>query len=288
MFKKINLDYYNNLHLKKQDTKNHVEINQYLMKDDIEAIFSKIESRKEAFGISLIAVDQKFFESIITKYGKKFSVICFTKCPLISNLSALEDIDHLEYVTYYWNQRLESLWDLSKNPNLKGLSFDDFTRLHHLKDIPKSRSLKELYFGDKIWDSLKIDSLTPLQDCFNLESLKFSFKKLEDNDIRPLSKIKNLKKLEFQVNIFKSEQIAWLKAHLPNTIHSNTLQPFSKIKSHSDIIDKNINIHGKRKPLLHEKRDAAKIQKYIEKFNHAYEWYLQNQLANPEEYPRYK
>jgi hypothetical protein len=70
--------------------------------------------------------------------------------------------------------------DMAKTPELVGLHFDDFTRLHDLGDLVAGESLVELEFGDAIWDTSVFESLDPLAGLHRLRHLKLSAKRIND------------------------------------------------------------------------------------------------------------
>ncbi|MFK8012512.1 MAG: hypothetical protein AB8B80_10750 [Marinicellaceae bacterium] len=226
--------------------------------------------------LELVGLNQDTFEYLIDKYGRKFSEISFFKCPLIGDLSDLEKLTNIEKISFYWNQRATELWDLSKNKKLYSIEIDDFTRLHSLSDLVKSESLKELSFGDKVWSSLKIESLEPLSNIKKLEKLYFSAKKIEDPSVFPLTKIKYLQEIEFPTNLFTTEKVAWLTAKLNGKVKSSVLAPYRGIKRPFQEKEKNLDILiiGKRKPFLDSKIDSVRVEKYVNKFNDLVKYYL--------------
>jgi len=247
--------------------------------DNIEIIDRKM--KRSITRLEITGLKQEGFNHLIEKYGMQFKHISFFKCPLISTFEKLELLEDIESISFYWNQRAERLWDLSKNPKLKSISIDDFTRLHKLDDLTYSKSLEEIRFGDKVWDSLVLETLTPLCNVRNLKKLSFSAKKIEDFSIAPLTKIENLDELEFPSNLFPSEKVAWLTAHIGHRVKSKVLAPYftttSAIPSNGKSID--TYIVGKRKPSLDSKKDVERIKKYVNKFNSLVEYYK----TNPEE-----
>lgn len=229
-----------------------------------------IDSLKDcnATEIWISGLTQDTFEYFVETYGQQFKIICFWKCPLITDFKMLETLTNIEYLIFFWNQRVTHLWDLSKNPKLRGLSFDDFTRMHTLEEIPLAPILEELYFGDKIWNKYILDSLTPLSRTKKLKTLIFSAKKINDNDITPLAKIVKLERLEFNGNLFSTEQIAWLTANTVNII-SSVLAPYKKLKNplKTEGKTKDILVIGKRKPFLNSQKDKVRLEKYEREFN---------------------
>jgi hypothetical protein len=238
--------------------------------------------------ISISGFTQDTFEYFIGTYGQQFKAIIFWKCPLISDLRMLETLDKVEYLVLFWNQRAEKLWDFSKTKALKGLCYDDFTRMHDISQISASPALEELHFGDMIWVKYILNTLDPLKECTSLKNLSFTAKKILDGRIEPLATLKKLEKLSFPANLFTTEQVAWLKAHLPQTLNSSSLEPFWKLK-HPILLSgkkKNTFITGKRKPFLAQVEDKARIKKYVQKFKDMHQWYLENPQAAPEDYPK--
>jgi len=226
--------------------------------------------------LEVIGLKQDTFEYLIDKYGSKFTEISFFKCPLLSDFKDLEKLTNIEKISFYWNQRATELWDLSKNKKLYSIVIEDFTRLHSLSDLEKSESLIELNFGDRVWPSLKIDSLEPLANIKILKKLYFSAKKIEDPSVLPLTKIKNLEEMGFPSNLFTTEKVAWLTAKLDGKVKSSVLAPYIEIKHPLKQKGKNLDILivGKRKPFLDSKIDSVRVEKYVTKFNDLVKHYL--------------
>jgi hypothetical protein len=242
-----------------------------------------IAAHPKKMAITISGLTQKTFEYFIREFGAQFKAIIFWKCPLVEDLTPLESLNTLEHVIYFWNQRATRLWDMSKNPRLVGLAFDDFTRMHSLVDVVRSRTLRELQFGDRIWTKYVLDSLAPLSKCQNLRRLAFSAKKILRHDIRPLAQLQDLDQLEFPYHLFKVEEVAWLTAHLPKTVKSRCLQPFHTIEKPLDIGGKRKDtiIIGKGKPFLDSRLDAQSIAKYSDKFEALVRNYRQNPKLGP-------
>ena len=243
-------------------------------------VFDSIDQLRdtECTKLEVVGLEQDSFEYLIENYGNKFTEIDFFKCPLINDLSSLEKLENIEKISFYWNQRATKLWDLSKNKKLSSIAIDDFTRLHSLSDLQSSKTLTEVSFGDRVWSSLKIESLEPLENVENLKKLSFSAKKIENSDVRPLASIKNLEEIEFPTNLFSTDKVAWLKARLNGRVKSNVLAPFKELRKPLKEKDKILDtlVIGKRKPFLDSNIDAARLEKYVGKFNSLVEYYLDN------------
>ena len=237
--------------------------------------------------ITISGLRQDTFDYFIERYGKQFKAINFWKCPLVEDFRKIELLKGVEYITYYWNQRAVELWDFSKTESLKGFSFDDFTRMHDISQISQAPALEELSFGNMVWPKYILNTLEPLRACSGLKSLSFSAKKILDNRIEPVADLMQLETLEFPSNMFSTEQVAWLKAHLPPTVVSRVLHPYWQIERALAINGKNKDtfIVGKRKPFLDSVQDKKRIDKYVRQFTELCQWYSENPHAAPEGYP---
>lgn len=229
-----------------------------------------IRNHPEIDKIKIMGLKQDTFEYFIEKYGQQFKAIYFFKNKAIKDLSALSSLKTVEFIGYFFNQGCNRLWDMSKNSALKGLSINDFSKLHNLDDIVTAPNLEFLDFGNMVWDKLILDTLKPLC-ATKLKYLRFNAKKIIDNDITPIAKITTLEELVFPTRIFETEQIAWLTAKLVN-VKSSSLGPYHKIdtpikwETSRGIKMKDTYIHGKGKPFLDSNLDKNRINKYVEEF----------------------
>lgn len=242
----------------------------------------------DATEIAISGLTQDTFEYFVENYGQQFKAIIFWKCPLVSSLKAMEYLDQIEYIVYFWNQRAEQLWDFSKTKSLKGFSYDDFTRMHDISEIAAAPALEELQFGDRVWAKYVLNTLDPIKKCMTLKSLRFSARKIVDGKIEPLAHLKQLEQLWFPSKLFSTEQVAWLKAHLPGTVVSNVLNAYWTIEKPLKISgkEKDTFIVGKGKPFLSSVDDKTRISKYVTQFNKLHLWFLENPEALPDEYSK--
>jgi hypothetical protein len=286
-----NLDYYVQIvHSRASDNDNYLS---FIQRDISGGRISKqeidsIEQYPNANEIAISGLTQDTFEYFVENFGRQFRAIIFWKCPLVQDLEAMAFLDEVEYIVYYWNQRVEKLWDFSKTKSLKGFSFKDFRKIHDISAISESPLLEELHFGDAVWSKCILNTLQPLRECVSLKNLSFSAKKILDGKIEPLANLTNLDQLFFPANQFSTEQVAWLKAHLPHSITSISLQAFWTIENPINMNGKNKDtlIVGKRKLLLDSIQEKDRLGKYVSQFNDMYHWYLENPTASPNDYQR--
>lgn len=238
----------------------------------------KLKEYPDIKSVTVCWLNQKTFEYFITNYGKQFTFIEFFKCPLVEDWSLLEKLPDLECVKWFWNQRINKFWNMSKNYALKAIVIEDFTKLHSLDGIETSSSLEWLEFGDAIWRTSNLDSLKPLRNT-KIKHFEFHGNKILDMDVSIIPKLKYLEVFDFPTNIFTTEQVAWLVAKCPN-LAGWALRACIEKKGWDE--KNNINdvpaviIVGKRKPFLIIKGNEKRIQGYIDKFDELVEYYKNN------------
>jgi hypothetical protein len=240
-------------------------------------LIDKLREYPTANSLAISGLRQDTFEHLINYYGNQFKVIHFWKCPLVENLNLLSKLAHIEYIVWYWNQRVNCFWDMSKNIALKGLCIQDFSRLHDLRGIEFAPALESLIIGNAVWTKWIIDSLDPLSYCNSLKWLRIDLKKVLDGRIEPLTRIKNLHYIDFPKNQFTTEQVAWLKAKFSPKVSSTALAPYFRMEKGLKLQEKDLNtiITGKGKPFLNYDIDKKRIEKYTKEFNLMFNKYLE-------------
>jgi hypothetical protein len=248
-----------------------------------------IAARPGATALRVSGLDQKTFELLVTRHGSQFDAIYFWKSARIADLTPLETLPQLRLVAFYHNQRTTRLWDLRRTARLVGLQFENFTRLHALDDLETGGTLRELNFGDALWNTPVFNSLSPLAALVSLRRLSFNARRIDDCRIQPLASLPQLDSLAFPPNLFTTSQVAWLRARLPESVQSRVLGPLFRlgpIKNLSDNtvteMDKNVLVVGKRKPALSSRRDDARIRRYVEEFARLVQRFRDDPSAQPD------
>jgi hypothetical protein len=248
-----------------------------------------IAARPEATALRVSGLDQKTFELLVTRYGSQFDAIYFWKDGRLADLTPLERLPQLRLAGFYVNQRTTRLWDLRKTPHLVGLRFENFTRLHALDDLATGVALQELDFGHALWNTAVFDSLSPLAALGSLRRLSFNAKRIADGRIQPLASLPQLEWLSFPPNLFSTTQVAWLRAHLPESVQSHVLGPTFRLGPITNLmddtiteLDKNVLVVGRRKPALSSRRDKKRIQRYVHEFERLVQAFRDDPGAQPE------
>ena len=218
--------------------------------------------------VTISGLKQDTFEYFIKTYGKQLKAISFFKNKFIEDLSLLGTLPQLEYIYFFANQRVTSLWDMTKNVSLTGLCIMDFSRLTSIKGVETAPALKEFRIGNEVWNTMAIDSFMPLANT-KIQKLSFLGKNISDNDLSFLETLPELKVFNFATNIFTTEQVAWIAANCP-------LADGRALRAKVDCMLPDSNKHlvqvphtiivGKRKPILKVNGNEDKIKKYIDSF----------------------
>lgn len=221
----------------------------------------RMKEYPQADVVTVSGLRQDTFEYFINTYGKQLKAIRFFKNKFIEDLSPLGALPQLEYVSFFANQRAERLWDMSGNTSMTGLCIEDFSRLSSIDGIETAPALKEFRIGNAIWCKMVIESFKPLAGTA-IERLAFYGRAIADNDLSFIEDLPCLKRFDFSLNMFTTEQIAWIVANFPN------VEGFALKAKEEWMLDEvpKVIIVGKRKPNLTIAGNEQKIQKYVDNF----------------------
>ena len=226
----------------------------------------KLKDYPDTDVVTISGLRQDTFEYFIKTYGHQLRAIRFFKNKFIEDWSLLGTLPQLEYLDFFANHHISSLWDMSGNEFLSGLCIQDFTKLSSIKGIETAPALKEFVIGNAIWDKMILESLMPLAHT-NIEKFMFCGKSIADNDYSFLADMPNLKQFDFPTNMLATEQVAWIVANFPD------LEGFAlKAKKDCTLMNseyKNVPgvlIVGKRKPSLIVEGNEKRIAKYEQNF----------------------
>lgn len=230
--------------------------------DDIDCL----KDFPDADAVTISGLRQDTFEYFIQTYGRQLKAIRFFKNKLVEDWSLLGTLPDLEYVYFFSNQRIKTLWDMSGNRSLTGLCIEDFSRLHSIDGVNTAPNLKDFRIGNAVWGTMTLDSLMPLANT-EIENFRYNGKGITENDFSFLENMSCLKVFDFPTNMFSTEQVAWIVANFPQ------IEGFAlKAKCDCKLYDSSMNqvsgaiIVGKRKPSLIIRGNEKRIEKYILSF----------------------
>ncbi|WP_395703933.1 hypothetical protein, partial [Aquabacterium sp.] len=230
---------------------------------------ARLADRPEVTTLTVSGLEPKTLEFLCSRFGQQLTAIHFWKCPRLPDLSPLEQMPRLTQLAFYWNQKATRLWDFRKTPALRGLQFDDFGKLERLDDLARAASLDTLVFGNAVWNKFSCASLEPLAGLRGLKVLAFNAKAIGDGRLAPLAALTGLAELDFPSNLFRTEQLAWLRAQLPATVSTSVLQAWRPLRQPLTLRGRSLDVLlcGKGKPFLSSTADAARIARHVAEFD---------------------
>ena len=209
--------------------------------------------------VTISGLRQDTFTYFLRTYGKQLKAIRFFKNKFVEDLSLLGTLPQLEYVYFFANQRVTSLWDMRNNLSLTGLCIEDFTRLQSIENIQTAPALRHFFIGNAVWSTMMLDSLLPLAGT-EIAHFSFTGKGIADNYLSFLAEMKQLKTFDFAPHLYTTEQVAWIAANFPELSGRSVGAIADDYPDTSDV-----SIVGKRKPYL-PKKNEERIRKYVDAF----------------------
>lgn len=176
--------------------------------------------------IIISGLKQDTFEYFVNTYGKQFQAITFWKNKGVLDLSALSSLSEIEYISYFFNQKVSKLWDMTNNKKLIGLSLTDFSKLHSLDGIEKAVNLEYFDVGNRVEARMEIESFKPIVNT-NIRHFSWGGNKVQDNDFGCLAHSK-IEELDIAPTQFTLLELAQLLALFPKTLKGTITKPYIK------------------------------------------------------------
>jgi hypothetical protein len=151
---------------------------------------------------------------------------------------------------------------MANNINLKGLFFNDLSKLHDFGPVMTAPKLEELHISGGLWKNANLESLYPIGEMLKLKYLSLMYVDIADNSLAPLYNLTSLRELRLTEETYETEMYAELAARLPNT----------KCKCFQGYVvdelggERSIRIVGKRKPNLDPIKNSERIKRYTQEF----------------------
>ena len=225
-----------------------------------------IRQYPDAKSIIISGLEQKTFEYFISEYGNQFQSISFWKNKSVENLSMLSELEHIEFITYFFNQKVTKLWDMRKNKKLKGLQIDDFTRLHTIDEIEYAPALEVFNIGNAVWSKMKIESFKPVAKSM-ITRFSWYGDKVNDSDYRCLANGR-IKVLDISPRYFTLDELANLLSVFPKDLEGTITRPYSVGKiTEADGTETTYYFLCKGKKKCIKGIDDGRFQSYLDEFS---------------------
>lgn len=145
----------------------------------------------------------------------------FFKNKKVEDWSLLGTLPQLEYLFYFFNQRIQKFWDMRNNTSLKAIVIKDFSRLKTLDGIQNAKNLEYFLLGNAVWDTAEVDSYKYFAHT-GVRYLAFTGRKILDPSVEYLAHMPRLEAFHGLLYRSSIEQAAWVKANAAPTLK---LQP---------------------------------------------------------------
>lgn len=189
------------------------------------------------------------------------------------DLSCIRNLANLKVLSMDTCSKISSLNGLMKlQMNLSGLALTNFKNVHSLEPLHTMTSLKALVVDGSMWTRMKIKTLEPVGRLTNLELLQLHNCKVEDQSLRPLAALKNLKQLNI-ANFYPMEEFARLSQQLKTT-KCIWFEPYVEMPGIECKKCKRANmlmLTGKGKRMVCSKCDEKRLGRHLREWNDAIE-----------------
>ena len=181
----------------------------------------EILNREQTLDLAFIQIEQEDLKKIAL--GVKDKLIGIESYSAIDDLDFIENFPNLLEVGFHHAEKVEKIWDTSKNPLLKQIVLYYAKNLKNIDGLRDSDIEKLVISGEHIayedkTDAPIIDDISAIESLVNLTHLEFFVGKngAKVEDLQVLASLVNLKFLRLARNYFSFKQIAWLKSRLPD------------------------------------------------------------------------
>lgn len=180
------------------------------------------------------------------------------------NLGCLKKLTNLKILGVESCSKVTSLIAFSELQSLSGLAITHFKNVHDLGPLASLRSLRALATAGSMWTRMMVDTFKPLEELKTLELLHLTNIKAQDESLRPLAALQNLKQLDI-ANFYPMAEFAWLSQRLTTT-ECTWFQPYVDMKN---MECKKCNkatmvmLTGKRKPTVCSHCDIKVLEKQV-------------------------
>lgn len=226
----------------------------------------KIKDYPDAEVVTISGLQQDTFEYFIKTYGHQFKAIRFHKNKLVEDWSLLGELPSLEFVHWFFNQRITSFWDMSKNASLKAISIDDFSRINGFEMIDTAPALEFLSIGAAVWPSnFAFDSFAPLINS-KVRKLEFYRLKIPTRDFSFVLNMPQLQEFDFPSNLLTTEQYAWIVANRPDLKGWSLCAAYIRTDYDGEAEKKRVLVIGKGKREFDLKGNEKRLEKIEREF----------------------
>lgn len=180
------------------------------------------------------------------------------------DLSSLRRLARLRVLGLETCSKVTSLIELSELHSLQGLGITHFKNVHDLEPLARLSGLRALAVAGGIWTRMRVKSFAPLEGLEGLDLLHLTNIKADDDSLRPLAGLRNLRKLEI-ANVYPTSEFALLSQRLRST-ECDWFRPFVEVSSLQCKKCSELSMvmpTGKGKPMLCVRCNRERLEEYV-------------------------
>jgi hypothetical protein len=180
----------------------------------------------------------------------------------VADLSPLGRLRRLEAIEIRWNTKVSDISFLKNLTGLRLLALSHCPKIRDLGPIAALKNLEILDLSGGMWSTFQPHTLTPLQRLRILRGLSLKAIRVGDQSLAPVAQLKQLQELELS-NQFPTQEYARLSVALPHIQCSHFL-PYLDFNAGGKATQ--VMVTGKGKPVLSLPKDAARLDRYVQRF----------------------
>lgn len=163
----------------------------------------EMEFHRNVSHVQVSGLTQAEFDRFVLDYGNNFRTIYFFQNPKVRDLSALAQLQNVEYLLFYNVRPAGCLWDMANNHCLKGILISACGAMgYDLSPLCAAPTLEELLLFGTLDRKCTVKSLNPLKECRNLKRVMLECR-TEDQGFLP-EDFAHLEVLKYRVDRFRN------------------------------------------------------------------------------------
>ena len=190
----------------------------------------------------------------------------------VADLSPLGKLSRLEALEIRWNTKVTDISFLKGLKGLRLLALVHCSKVHDIGPIEGLENLEILDLGGGMRSTFRPETLAPLRRLSKLWGLSLKAIRVGDESLAPVAELGRLSELELS-NQFPAQEYARLSVAFPH-IDCPHFAPYIDFPVRSDA--QQVMVTGKRGPVLTLPKDAARLERYVERFREMQEKFRAN------------
>ena len=180
----------------------------------------------------------------------------------VADLTPLGRFRQLKALEIRWNTKVTDISFLEKLTDLRLLALSHCPKVHDLGPVAALKNLEILDLSGGMWSTFRPDTLKPLGQLRKLRGLSLKAIGVRDQSLAPVAGLQQLDELELS-NQFPTEEYARLSVALPH-IQCAHFSPYFDFGAGGAA--NQVMVTGKGKPVLSLPKDAARLERYVQRF----------------------